>query len=55
VHQGRPCGELFQWSTLVSSLFIGFVARAPAMIVISDTSTPREPDKQMIVRLLGAG
>lgn len=55
VRDQKAFGELFQLSTLLISLFIGFVAGALAMIAISDMNTATLPDKQTILTFIGAG
>ncbi|HVP07573.1 MAG TPA: hypothetical protein VMS71_06990 [Candidatus Acidoferrum sp.] len=51
----RAFGELFETSSLLVSLLIGFVAGSLAVIGISSGDTGVKPDKQMVLTLLGAG
>lgn len=53
--QKKPFGELFETSTLLVSLLIGFVAGALAVIALSGDSRPLQTNKQIILGLIGAG
>jgi hypothetical protein len=53
--EGRKMKDMVEASTLIISLFIGFIAGALAIIGIVDTSVPVVPDKELVLTLLGAG
>src|SRR5262245_11599921 len=52
---GRPMSEVFETSTLVVSLLIGFVAGALAIVGLSDIEPGFELKRSTITMLLGVG
>jgi uncharacterized membrane protein YeaQ/YmgE (transglycosylase-associated protein family) len=55
LQQKKPFGELFETSSLFISLLIGFVAGAVAVLAMSSDNGVLQPNKQVILGLIGAG
>jgi hypothetical protein len=55
VNEGKKFSDLFQGNTLGISLLIGFIAGALAMIGVTGSMEVKNPSKELIVTILGAG
>ena len=53
--EGKKFSDLFQGNTLGISLLIGFIAGALAMIGVTGSMEVKNPSKELIVTILGAG